>query len=130
MASGVAIKSWKGGFVSFSEAASQSLHRTSHSNRKKELLDDKEPKETSMRQPFVFRDPIQCPRYLLGQTFFTKDIVYAPVRQWNCEEPPQRVYLKMHMADWWWETQVGLDAMFHGTFLLYIYILEYKTESQ
>ena len=43
-------------------------------------------------------------------------MVYAPVKEWNGEEPPQHVYSEMHMADWWWETQVGSDGTFHGTF--------------
>jgi len=33
--SGMGMKSWKEGFVSFSEAVSQYISRTSHSNRKK-----------------------------------------------------------------------------------------------
>jgi len=64
--SGMGIKSWKEGFVLFSEAVSQCICRTSHSNRKKELLDGEEPDQTSLRQRFFFRDPIECARYLQG----------------------------------------------------------------
>jgi len=42
-------------------------------------------------------------------------MVYAPVKEWNSEEPPERVYSEMHTADWWWETQVGSDATFHSS---------------
>jgi len=79
------MKSWKEEFLSFSEAISQYIRRTSHSNRKKEPPDDEEPEETFMRQRFVFRDPIECPRYLRGKKCFTEDIVYARVREWNGE---------------------------------------------
>ena len=89
---------------------------------KQEVLDGDEPEETSLRQRFFFRDPIQCARYLLGQRCFAEDMVYPPVKEWNGEEPPQRVYSEMHTADWWWETQVGSDATFHSTFLPYIWI--------
>ena len=45
-------------------------------------------------------------------------MVYTPVKEWNSEEPPQRVYSEMHTADWWWETQGGSDAMFHSPSIL------------
>ncbi|KAG0132972.1 hypothetical protein HOY82DRAFT_483212, partial [Tuber indicum] len=51
------------------------------------------------------RDPIDCARYLLSQRCFAQDLVYAPVKEWNSEEPPQRVYSEMRTGDWWWETQ-------------------------
>jgi hypothetical protein len=45
---------------------------------------------------------------------FAQDMVYAPLKEWNSEEPPQRVYSQMHTADWWWKTHVGSDPTFHS----------------
>jgi len=45
-------------------------------------------------------------------------MVYTPVKEWNSEEPPQRVYSEMHTADWGWEMQVGSDATFHSPSIL------------
>ena len=89
---------WKEGFVSFSKAVSKYIHRTSHANRKKEILDRYESEETSLRQRFFFCDLIQFARYLLGERCFAEDLVYPPVKEWNSEEPPQRVYSEMHIA--------------------------------
>ena len=86
--SGMGMKSWKERFVSFSEAVSQCIRRTSHSDRKKELLDRDQPDKNSLRQRFFFRDPIECASYLLCQKCFAKDMVYAPVKESNGEESP------------------------------------------
>ena len=39
-------------------------------------------------------------KYLLGPKCFAQDLVYAPVKEGNREEPSQRVYSEMHTADW------------------------------
>jgi len=75
------------------------MRRSSHSNGKKELRDGEESDETSLRQRFFFRDAIGCARFLLGQKCLAEDMVYAPVKKWNCEELPQQVYSEMHTAD-------------------------------
>ena len=49
-----------------------------------------------------------------------QDLVYVPVKEWNSEEPPQRVYSEIHTADWWWEAQVGSNATFHRAFIPFI----------
>jgi len=120
--SGMRMKCWKEGFVLFSEAVSQYIRRTSHPNQKNKLLDGKQPDQTSLRQGLFFHDPIVCARYLLGDKYFAEDMVYTPVKEWNGEEQPERVYSEMHTANWWWEAQVDSDTTFHGTSLPYIRI--------
>ncbi|KAG0632929.1 hypothetical protein HOY80DRAFT_854248, partial [Tuber brumale] len=62
---------------------------------------------TSQRR-FFYRNPLDCAKYLLSQKCFAQDIVYAPVKDWDSETPPARVYSEMHTGDWWWETQDSL----------------------
>ena len=116
--SGMGMKSWKEGFVSFSKAVSKCVLRTFHIDEKQEIPDG-EPDEDSWTQKFFYRNPIDCAKYLLCQRCFAQDLVYAPVKEWNSEDPPQRVYSEMHTADWWWETQVGSNATFQGASILY-----------
>ena len=63
------------------------------------MPDGEEPDEDSLTQKFFFRNLIDCTKYLLDQKCFARDLVYATVKEWNSEEPPQRVYSEMHTAD-------------------------------
>ena len=53
---------------------------------------------------FFYQDVVECIRYLLGQKAFAKDLVFEPCREFDREGC--RVYMEMHTAEWWWETQV------------------------
>jgi len=53
---------------------------------------------------FYYRNIIDCLCYLICQVVYRSDIVYEPIRENNSSG--ERLYSEMHMADWWWETQV------------------------
>ena len=57
------------------------------------------------RVPFYYRKPLDCIRYLLQQQAYRRALVYGPQR---CYEGGERQFGELHMADWWWETQVCL----------------------
>ncbi|KAG0641167.1 hypothetical protein HOY80DRAFT_855915, partial [Tuber brumale] len=67
------------------------------------------------QQRFFYPNPLNCAKYLLSQKCFAQDIVYTPVKDWDSETPPARVYSEMHMGDWWWETQ---DSLPEGAILV------------
>jgi hypothetical protein len=91
---GVARKSWKWGEMDFG------IQQTNYS------LDKDDPEvQVAPPTPFYYCDPVACAAYLLGQPCYTPDMVYCPVRETNSEGA--RMYSEMHMADWWWQTQVG-----------------------
>ena len=62
---------------------------TSYSDRRQDTLDEEEQEEASLTKKFFFGNPIDCAKYLLGQRWFAKDLVQAPMKEWNSEEPPQ-----------------------------------------
>jgi len=82
------IKSWKEGFESFSQAVSQSICRTSHSNQKMIILDGEEPDESCLKQRFICQNLIKYTRYLVCQKCFAENMVYAPVKESNGKAPP------------------------------------------
>jgi len=83
--SGVGMKSSKEGLVSLSKAVSKCIPRTSISNQKSEIGEREETDETALTQRFLFRNPLDCAKYLLGQKGFAQDMVYAPLKEWNSE---------------------------------------------
>ncbi|KAG0644303.1 hypothetical protein HOY80DRAFT_1075254 [Tuber brumale] len=97
---GLGMRSWKKGLVSFTELDIEDADRL-------ELA-------TSQRR-FFYRNPLDCVKYLLCQKCSAQDIVYAPVKDWDSETPPARVYSEMHVGDWWWETQ---DSLLEGATLV------------
>ncbi|KAG0636316.1 hypothetical protein HOY80DRAFT_1089170, partial [Tuber brumale] len=101
--SGLGLRSWKEGLVSFTE-----------------LVSDANGLElATSQQRFFYRNPLDCTKYLLSQKCFAQDIVYAPVKDWDSETPPVRVYSEMHTGDWWWETQVVVpDSLPEGATLV------------
>ncbi|RPA93469.1 hypothetical protein L873DRAFT_1705102 [Choiromyces venosus 120613-1] len=54
-------------------------------------------------QHFFYRNILDCVRYLLRQIAYRDDLVYMP----RCEydQNGDRIYAKMHTADWWWDVQ-------------------------
>ena len=63
---------------------------------------------SNRRTTYYYRSPLSCIKYLLKQPCFREHLVYTPVREYN--EAGERMYSEMHMADWWWSTQVCCDA--------------------
>lgn len=96
---GLGTSSWKTGTVDFA----------SHGTDNTESLSEDEadlPRAGRKLTRFYYRDPVECARFLLGQSCFAKDMVFAPVTEWNGDIPKRPVYSEMHTAEWWWETQV------------------------
>jgi len=54
--------------------------------------------------PFFYRDILGCVRYLLRQSAYRENLVYAPRREYD--PSGQRIYAEMHTADWGWDLQV------------------------
>jgi hypothetical protein len=52
------------------------------------------------------RDIIKSMRWLMRQSAYAVNHIYAPQRCFNSNTSPKRLYTDMHTADWWWETQV------------------------
>ena len=48
-------------------------------------------------------DIIEIVRFLIGHQPFEKDIVYAPIREYNSSH--HRIYTQAHTADAWWKLQ-------------------------
>jgi hypothetical protein len=60
-------------------------------------------------ESFVFchRDLRVCIQYRLSQTGYSGEMVYALVNEFNAAG--ERMYSKLHTADWWWNIEVGPD---------------------
>jgi len=56
------------------------------------------------------RDIIKSMRWFMWQPAYAEHLIYAPLRYFNSNTPPKRLYTEMHTADWWWETQVRRDT--------------------
>jgi len=96
---GLGTSSWKTGTVDFGSHAADGADSS--------LPEDEAALPRNGKQArFYYRDPVECARFLLGQPCFAKDMVFAPVREWNGDVPRRTVYSEMHTAEWWWETQV------------------------
>jgi len=54
--------------------------------------------------PFFYRNVLGCVRYRLRQIAYRDDLVYAPRHEYDSTR--QRIYAKMHTADWSWDMQV------------------------
>jgi hypothetical protein len=52
------------------------------------------------------RDIIKTIRWLMRQTVYTEDLIFAPQHYFNSNTAPKRLYTQMNTADWWWETQL------------------------
>ena len=50
-----------------------------------------------------YQDPLECIKYLIRQRTYQSDLVYSPEHLY---ENGERQYGELHMADWWWKTQV------------------------
>jgi len=61
--------------------------------------------------PFFYRNVLDCVRYLLRQIAYRDDLVYAPRREYD--QSGQRIYAKIHMADWWCDVQVLPRSLFY-----------------
>ena len=61
--------------------------------------------------PFYHPKPLDCIRYLLQQKAYTSALVYGPQ---CCYEGGEIQFGELHMADWWWETQVCFPEPFEG----------------
>lgn len=59
------------------------------------------------------RDPIDCVKYLLGNSALCESLAYAPERVYADDGGKQRKYTQMWTADWWWDTQVSLLDRMH-----------------
>jgi len=53
---------------------------------------------------FYYQNIIDCIHYLICQVAYRSTIVYEPI--WEYKSSEEQSYSEMHMADWWWETQV------------------------
>ena len=62
--------------------------------------------------PFVYRNVLDCVRYLLRQITYQDDFVYAPRREYD--HSGNRIHAEMHTADWSWDLQVQLPNLFYG----------------
>jgi len=62
--------------------------------------------------PIIYwsRDIIKSIRWLMWQPAYAEHLIYAPQHCFNSDTPPKRLYMEMHPADWWWETQVSRDT--------------------
>jgi hypothetical protein len=49
-------------------------------------------------------------KWLMRQPAYAEHLIYTPQRCFHCDTPPKRLYTDMHIADWWWETQVSKDT--------------------
>jgi len=49
--------------------------------------------------PFIYRNVLDCIRYLLRQITYRDDFIYAPRREYDTNG--QWIYAEMHTADWW-----------------------------
>jgi len=54
--------------------------------------------------PSLYRQVLDCVKYLLRQIAYRDDLVYMPFREYDTNG--QRVYADMHTAGWWWDLQV------------------------
>ncbi|KAG0639401.1 hypothetical protein HOY80DRAFT_1074395 [Tuber brumale] len=106
--SGLGMRSWKEGLVSFTELLSVSILFKYFVNQVQDIEDADGLELAISQRRFFYRNPRDCAKYLLSQKCFTQDIVYAPVKDWDSETPPARVYSEMHAGDWWWETHDSL----------------------
>lgn len=96
---GLGTSSWKTGTVDFGSHAADDTDSS--------LQEDEAALPRNGKQArFYYRDPVECVRFLLGQPCFAKDMVFAPITEWNGDVPRRAVYSEMHTAEWWWETQV------------------------
>jgi hypothetical protein len=50
-----------------------------------------------------YRDVIEKIKFLLSHQSFIRDLFYASIHQFNDDN--ERIYTKMHIEDWWWQTQ-------------------------
>jgi len=62
---------------------------------------------------FLYRNVLDCVRYLLRQIAYRDDLFYMPRREYDHTE--QRVYAEMDTADWWREIQVEFLDLFPGS---------------
>jgi len=62
---------------------------------------------------FLYRNFIDCVRYLLPQRAYGDDFVYTPRRE--NDHTGQQVYAEMHRADWWWDIQVEFLDLLPGS---------------
>ncbi|KAG0640123.1 hypothetical protein HOY80DRAFT_1000449 [Tuber brumale] len=99
--SGLGMRSWKKGLVSFTELVSVSILFKYFVNQVQDIEDADGLELATSQQRFLYRNPLDCAKYLLSQKCFAQDIVYAPVKDWDSETPPARVYSEMHTGDWW-----------------------------
>jgi hypothetical protein len=56
------------------------------------------------------QDIIKHMRWLMQQPAYAQHTICAPQCCYNSETPLKRLYIEMHTADWWWETQVRRDT--------------------
>ena len=64
-----------------------------------------------------YRDVVEAIRFLIGHKPFAEALAYAPIRNYNTDDPhnpsitkqDEGIYSEMHTADWWWETQEKLN---------------------
>jgi len=53
---------------------------------------------------FYYRNIIDCVRYLIRQVAYSSDMVDVPIREYDSSG--ERLYSKIHTADWWWDMHV------------------------
>ena len=54
--------------------------------------------------PFFYRNVLDCVRHLLRQIAYQDDLVYVLRRKFDHND--ERISMKIHTADWWWDVQV------------------------
>jgi len=59
--------------------------------------------------PFWYRNPIAAIQYILGHLPFKHQLLYAPVKQMNCNG--EGIFAEMWTADWWWKTQASFHVL-------------------
>jgi len=66
----------------------------------------------SRKSPIKYwsRDIIERMRWLMKHPAHTEQLIYAPQHCLNRDMLMERLYVDMHTADWWWETQVTGDT--------------------
>jgi len=61
--------------------------------------------------PFLYRNLLDCVRYLLRRIAYRHDLVYEPRREYD--QSGQRIYAEMHTSDWGWDVQLLPRSLFY-----------------
>ena len=59
---------------------------------------------------YCIPDIIRSMRWLMRPPALAEHLIYLCPRCVNSDMPPKLLYIEMHTADWWWETQESRDT--------------------